>query len=109
MNPETNKIILYTAPNGDIRVDVYIEDETVWLTQKSMDELFGVEVHTVNYHLKETYKSAELREDSTIRKIRIVQQEGNRQVNRGIEYASVCGYGFADETAEIYYSYYQEK
>ena len=60
MNPELNKIILYTAPNDDIRVDVYIEDETVWLTQKSMAELFGVEVNTVNYHLKEIYKSREL-------------------------------------------------
>jgi hypothetical protein len=57
MFTESSKIILYTAPNGDVRVDVYMEDETVWLTQKSMAELFGVEVNTVNYHLKEiTYK-----------------------------------------------------
>jgi hypothetical protein len=49
MNTELNKILLYTAPSGDVRIDVYIEDETVWLTQKSMAELFGVEVNTINY------------------------------------------------------------
>jgi len=76
MNPETNKIIFYSAPNGDVRVDVYIEDETVWLTQKSMAELFGVEVHTINYHLKEIFKSHELQENSVIRKIRITASDG---------------------------------
>ena len=76
MIPEPNKIILYTAPNGDIRVDVLVEDETVWLTQKSMAELFGVEVHTINYHLKEIFKSVELQEDSVIRKIRITASDG---------------------------------
>ncbi len=86
MNQETNKIIFYTAPNGDVRVDVYIEDETVWLTQKSMAELFGVEVNTINYHLKEIFKTFELQEDRTIRKIRIVQQEGSRNVTRNVEF-----------------------
>jgi len=60
MKPKPNKILLYTTPNGDIRVDVCVEDETVWLTQKSMAELFGVEVNTINYHLKEIFKSLEL-------------------------------------------------
>ena len=60
MKPKPNKILLYTTPNGDIRVDVCVEDETVWLTQKSMAELFGVEVNTINYHLKEILKSLEL-------------------------------------------------
>ena len=51
-----------------------------------MAELFGVEVHTVNYHLKEIFKSGELKEDSTIRKIRIVQREGNRDVSRDVDF-----------------------
>jgi len=76
MNPEPNNIILYTAPSGDIRVDVFVEDETVWLTQKSMAELFGVEVNTVNYHLKEIFKNFELQEDSVIRKIRTTASDG---------------------------------
>ena len=77
---QSAKFILYTSPNGDVKLDVFIQDETLWLTQKMMADLFGVEIHTVNYHLKEIFKSAELSEDSTIRKIRIVQKEGSREV-----------------------------
>ncbi|GFO96058.1 hypothetical protein ig2599ANME_0244 [groundwater metagenome] len=61
-------------------------DETFWLSQKRMAELFGVEVHTVNYHLKEIFKSRELQEEATIRKIRIVQKEGGRDVARDIDF-----------------------
>ncbi|MHB8852770.1 MAG: virulence RhuM family protein, partial [Ignavibacteriaceae bacterium] len=60
--------------------------ETFWLSQKRMAELFGVEVHTINYHLKEIYASGELKEEATIRKIRIVQKEGTRDVSRVIDY-----------------------
>lgn len=51
-----------------------------------MSELFDVEVNTINYHLKELYKSGEIQEDATIRKFRIVQQEGNRTINRDVEF-----------------------
>lgn len=61
-------------------------EETFWLTQKRMAELFGVEVNTINYHLKEIFKSGELEESSTIRKIRIVQKEGTRQVERKMDF-----------------------
>ena len=81
---QTSKFILYTSPGGDIKLDVFIQDETLWLTQKMMADLFGVEVNTVNYHLKEVFKSGELSEDSTIRKIRIVQNEGGREVSREV-------------------------
>ena len=81
---QTSKFILYTSPNGDIKLDVYIQDETLWLTQKMMADLFGVEAHTINYHLKEIFKSGELLEDPTIRKIRVVQNEGNREVSREV-------------------------
>lgn len=76
------QFILYNLPDGSGAVQAYVQDETLWLTQKTMAELFGVEVNTINYHLKEIYKSKELVEEATIRKIRIVQQEGNRQVER---------------------------
>ncbi|HNK41951.1 MAG TPA: RhuM family protein, partial [Flavobacteriales bacterium] len=66
--------------------EVYFEDETYWLTQKKMAELFGVEVNTINYRLKEIYKSAELQELATIRRIRIVQLEGGREVARDVEH-----------------------
>jgi hypothetical protein len=65
-----NNIILYTTPDGHVNVQVQFEDGTFWLTQKRMAELFGVEVNTINYHLKEkeVFKSGELNEDSVIRK-----------------------------------------
>lgn len=81
-----SEIILYTTPNGEVKLDIRFEDETFWLSQKKMAELFGVEVHTINYHLKEIFKSGELDEMATIRKIRTVQTEGSRQVQREIEF-----------------------
>jgi hypothetical protein len=74
--------LLYTAPDGEIKVNVLLQDETIWLTQKQMGELFGVSVKTVNEHLQNIYKSLELDENRTIRKIRTVEQEGKRNVER---------------------------
>ena len=79
-------IILYTTPQGKIKIEIRFEDETFWLTQKKLSELFDVEVNTINYHLKEIFKSGELDENSTIRKNRIVQMEGNREVSREVEF-----------------------
>lgn len=81
-----SNIILYTTDGGSVSVQVQYEDGTFWLTQKRMAELFGVEVNTINYHLKEIFKSNELQESSTIRKIRIVQTEGNRNVERELDF-----------------------
>ncbi len=79
-------IILYTAPDGVVRVEVYFQEETFWLSQRRMAELFNIEVHTINYHLKEIYASGELQEYATIRKFRIVQDEGERSVAREIDF-----------------------
>jgi hypothetical protein len=86
VQPSEGEIILYGTPSGAVRVEVMFRGETFWLTQKRMAELFGVEVNTINYHLKEIYKSNELSEDATIRKIRIVQNEGNREVARDVDF-----------------------
>ena len=83
MDKNSSDIILYTDPRGHVRVEVYYEDETFWLSQKRMAELFGVEVHTINYHLKEIFKSGELTEDPTIRKFRIVQTESGQETKPG--------------------------
>lgn len=79
-------IIFYSSPAGNVKVEVIFNDETFWLNQKRLAELFGVEVNTINYHLKEIYKSGELEEQATIRKIRIVQKEGNRNVTREVDF-----------------------
>ncbi|OGL22482.1 cell filamentation protein Fic [Candidatus Saccharibacteria bacterium RIFCSPHIGHO2_01_FULL_45_15] len=78
--------LLYTSPDGDVKVDVFFEDETVWLTQKRMAELFGVDVRTVNDHLLNIFEIKELDADRTIRKIRIVQHEGTRKVEREVNF-----------------------
>ncbi|MGI6717666.1 MAG: hypothetical protein ACOX4D_00690 [Bacteroidales bacterium] len=78
----SSDIIFYTTPQGEVKIEVRFEDETFWLTQKKLAQLFDVEVNTINYHLKEIFKSGELDENATIRKNRIVQIEGNRMVNR---------------------------
>jgi len=78
--------LLYTSASGDIKVDVHLQDDTVWLTQKAMGELFGVESHTITYHLKEIYSSGELQPEATNRKIRAVRQEGSRQVTRDLDF-----------------------
>lgn len=78
-------IIFYNTPAGNVVVEVIFSDETFWLTQKRMAELFGVDVRTINEHLQNIYKSGELNKNSTIRKFRIVQNEGNRKVSREVD------------------------
>jgi hypothetical protein len=68
--PEKNQFLLYTTPAGDVKIEVLFENESIWLTQKKMAELFDVDVRTVNEHLKNIFNSSELLENSVIRKIR---------------------------------------
>jgi len=78
-------LIIYQSQNNEnISVEVLYNEEDFWLTQKSMGKLFGVEVNTINYHLKEIFETNELKENRTIRKIRTVQKEGNRAVSRDV-------------------------
>ena len=81
-----SNFLLYRSQTGEVKVAVLLQNETVWLTQKTMGYLFGVESHTINYHLKEIYKSGELDAESTTRKIRAVQKEGNREVKRNLDF-----------------------
>lgn len=83
---ENSNFIIYNNPNGEVKVDVYVEEETVWLTQKSMGELFGVSKSTISEHLSNIFETNELQKDATVRKFRTVQQEGGRLVNRDMEY-----------------------
>ena len=81
-----NDILLYATPSGAVKVEVLYEDETFWLNQKRLAELFGVEVATISYHLKEIYQSGELDALATVRKILIVQTEGSRSVRREVDF-----------------------
>ena len=83
-------LIIYQSQNNkNISVEVLYNEEDFCLTQKSMAELFNVEVNTINYHLKEVFETEELEENRTIRKIRIVQKEGNRKVSRELTFYSL--------------------
>jgi len=81
-----SQIIIYKTEAGETKIDVRFDNKTVWLTQKMMAEIFDIEINTINYHLKEIFKSGELSEKATIRKIRIVQKEGARDISREVEH-----------------------
>ena len=80
----TAEFLIFTSQANENTIEVRVEDETVWLTQKLIAELFGVDTRTVNEHLKNIYFESELMEKATVRKNRIVQKEGNREVSREV-------------------------
>lgn len=82
---EKIEILLYSVPEGKGSIEVFFEAETFWLSQKKMAEFFYVDVRTVNEHLQNLFNTNELEKDSTIRKFRIVQTEGNRQVSCDVD------------------------
>ena len=80
------EILLYSDDSGKEFINVVFEDETFWLTQKAMAELFDVNVPAVSKHLQNIYEENELTRDATISKMETVQQEGERQVKRMVEF-----------------------
>jgi len=84
MSDET-QFLLYTAPDGTVKVEVFLKDETAWLTQKALAELFGVKVPAINKHLKNIFDSGELSRAATVSKMEIVRPEGKREVTREVE------------------------
>lgn len=84
-NFKKGEVIIYESKNAP-RLDVRLENETVWLTQKQMSELFGKSTPTINEHIRNVYKQAELSQNQTIRKFRIVQKEGKKMVERPVDF-----------------------
>lgn len=82
----TGEIIIYQNPNGNIKIDVRLEEETVWLTQAQMAMLFGKGRSTVAEHIANVYEEGELLPNSTCRKFRQVRLEGTRDVERDIDH-----------------------
>lgn len=80
------KILIYQNEKGDTKIDVYFEEDTIWMTQRSMAELYQVDVRTINEHIGNILTDGELEELTTIRNFRIVRQEGARQVQREIKH-----------------------
>jgi len=81
-----SQFLLYQAEDGRMKLDVRLEDETVWLSQRLMAELFQKDVRTINHHILNIYEEGELESTPTIRKYRIVQTEGKREVTRMVDF-----------------------
>lgn len=86
MDENKGNIIIYQSEDGNIRLDVRLEEKTVWLTQQQMAELYGSSRTNVVEHIKHIYEEGELQENATCRKFRQVRQEGSREVTREIPY-----------------------
>jgi hypothetical protein len=86
MSNYDTEIVIYQSEDGQTKVDVRFEDETVWLSQKQLVELFQSSKANISEHIKSIYDEGELDEASTVRKIRTVQNEGSREVTRNITY-----------------------
>jgi len=89
MNDElanTGKILIYQTEKGDTKVDVYFAEDTIWMTQRAMCELYQVAKSSISEHIKHIYSDGELIESATVRNFRTVQTEGGREVNRDLEY-----------------------
>ena len=83
---ETNNFVLYKNNEGTIAVSVILKDETIWITQKGMAELFGVNTPAISKHLDNIYNDEELLKNLTVSKMEIVQNEGKREVKRKVEF-----------------------
>lgn len=79
-------ILIYQTEDGNTKIDVKLENGTVWMTQKAIAELYQKGVNTINEHIKNIYEEGEMKEEATIRKNRIVQTEGQRQVEREVSF-----------------------
>ncbi len=87
MTPEkSSQIIIYQTADGQTKIDVRLEDETVWLTQKMMAELFQVTKSSISEHIKHIFAEGELEQTATVRNFRTVQIEGSRSVSRNLDF-----------------------
>ena len=91
---DQNRFLLYTAPNGAVKVDVFFKDETVWLTQKALSELFGVKVPAINKHLKNIFDSGELRESSVISILETTAADGKNYQTRYYNLDAIIAVGY---------------
>ena len=85
-NFQKGELLIYQAEDGRTKIDVFFEEDTIWLNQKQISQLYQKGINTINEHIKHIFEDEELDEKATIRKFRIVQSEGNREVSREIDY-----------------------
>ena len=101
------EFLLYTTPNGKVKVEIFLHDENVWLTQARIAELFGIDRSVVTKHLQNIFKEGELDRRSTSAKFAQVQNEGQRQVSRDMEFYNLdailsVGYRVSSRQATLF-------
>lgn len=84
--PSGGELLVYQTEDGRVKLDVRLEDETVWLTQQLMAELFQTSKQNINQHIQAIYKERELEPEATVKKFLTVRQEGKREVRRNLDY-----------------------
>ena len=84
--PTGGEVLVYRTEDGTIRLDVRLDDETVWLTQQMMAELFQSSKQNISHHIQAIYEEGELEPETTVKKYLTVRREGNRDVRRELEY-----------------------
>lgn len=94
ISQENTDFVLYTTPKGEVKFTVFILDETLWLTQKKMAELFGVDLRTINEHLINIFMSNELAENSVIRKFRITANDGKQYLTNFYNLDAIIAVGY---------------
>lgn len=85
-NNQKSQIVIYKAKNGQVKIDVRFENETVWLTQNALAELFQTTKNNISQHVKNIFEEGELGRNATVKEFLTVQKEGSREVSREIEY-----------------------
>jgi len=90
----TAEFLIFTSQAGEDGIEVRVEDENVWLTQKLIAKLFDVEINTINYHLKEVFKSGELEDNAVIRKFRITATDGKKYETNHYNLQAIIAIGF---------------
>jgi hypothetical protein len=84
--PHESNILFYTTPKGKVRIEVFFQDESFWLTLNRIADLFGTSKQAVSYHFKNIFETRELEREATVKEILTVQAEGGREVSRKLEY-----------------------
>ncbi len=84
--PPSSEILFYQTEDGRNRIEVRLDENTVWLSQRLLAELFQKDVRTINEHVQNIYEEGEFAPEATIRKFRIVQTEGKREVERAVDF-----------------------
>ena len=94
MENELNKFILYTAPSGEVRVDVLLQDDTIWLTQKAMAELFGCSTDNISLHLKNIFKTNELDTQTVTEEFSATASDGKKYKTRFYNLDAIISVGY---------------